>query len=160
MSLPIAYDRTRACEYAATWAMHRNPQYYDFSHLGGDCTNFISQCLLAGGGVMNNTPTFGWYYYDLQHRAPAWSGARYLYNFLLTNRAAGPVAQEIDEAGLEPGDVVFLSDNNGIYHSLFVSAFDGKTPLVTTHSFDAYCIHLFRYPINGAKFMHILQFQR
>ena len=42
--MPAAlYDRERAVAYAHQWAYSRNPAYYDFSVLGGDCTNFISQ---------------------------------------------------------------------------------------------------------------------
>ena len=42
------YDRRAAVEYAHKWAFGRNPEFYDFSEIGGDCTNFASQCLYAG----------------------------------------------------------------------------------------------------------------
>ena len=54
----IPYNREKAIEYANTWAYGRNPAYYDYSNLGGDCTNFISQCLYAGGGIMNYAKTW------------------------------------------------------------------------------------------------------
>ena len=38
----IAYDRKAAVEYARKWAYGRNPQYYNFDRLGGDCTNYVS----------------------------------------------------------------------------------------------------------------------
>ena len=44
----IPYDRDRAVQYAHTWAFQRNPQYYSYDLLGGDCTNFASQCQKAG----------------------------------------------------------------------------------------------------------------
>ncbi len=71
------YDRQAAVEYAHRWAYFRNPNYYNFDELGGDCTNFASQCLYAGAGVMNFTPTFGWYYVNVNNRAPAWTGVRF-----------------------------------------------------------------------------------
>ena len=43
------YNREAALEYAKEWAFSRNPQFYDFENIGGDCTNFASQVLLAGG---------------------------------------------------------------------------------------------------------------
>ena len=58
------YNRREAVAYAHRWAYGRNPAYYDYEHLGGDCTNFASQCIYAGCGIMNFTPTFGWYYID------------------------------------------------------------------------------------------------
>lgn len=43
------YAKANACVYALQWAMSRNPEYNDYSGLGGDCANFTSQCLHAGG---------------------------------------------------------------------------------------------------------------
>ena len=53
----MEYNRENAVAYAKKWAYGRNPKYYDFSDLGGDCTNFASQCIYAGSGIMNYTPT-------------------------------------------------------------------------------------------------------
>ncbi len=50
------YDRAAALRYAEQWAMRRNPDFFDFEELGGDCTNFASQCLYAGSRVMNFAP--------------------------------------------------------------------------------------------------------
>ena len=52
----LTYDRAKAVAYAERWALSRNPRYYDFEDIGGDCTNFASQCIYAGAGVMNWTP--------------------------------------------------------------------------------------------------------
>ena len=62
MRFAANYDRNAVVLYAHQWAYGRNPAFYDYEHLGGDCTNFASQCVFAGSGVMNFTPTFGWYY--------------------------------------------------------------------------------------------------
>ena len=56
------YNRYAAKEYAKKWAFSRNPKYYNFDPIGGDCTNFISQCILAGSNTMNYTKNTGWYY--------------------------------------------------------------------------------------------------
>ena len=45
----ISYDPNKAVEYAKNWAYKRNPKYHDYSNEGGDCANFVSQCLIAGG---------------------------------------------------------------------------------------------------------------
>ncbi|MBI4908184.1 MAG: amidase domain-containing protein [Acidobacteria bacterium] len=49
------YDRAKAVEYALYWAIRRNADFPDYSGAGGggDCTNFVSQCMLAGGWTMN-----------------------------------------------------------------------------------------------------------
>lgn len=43
------YDRAKAKEYIDTYWKKYNPAYPSFHHGGGDCTNFISQVLYAGG---------------------------------------------------------------------------------------------------------------
>ena len=42
------YNREAAVRYARRWALDRNPKYMDYDLWGGDCTNFISQCLIDG----------------------------------------------------------------------------------------------------------------
>ena len=92
----LPYDTDAAVRYAHRWAFGRNPRYYDYEALGGDCTNFASQCLYAGSHIMDFTPTFGWYYIDANRKAPAWTGVPYLYNYLTRPRAApGPAAREV-----------------------------------------------------------------
>lgn len=71
----LRYDRPAAVAYAHRWAYGRNPRYYDYERVGGDCTSFASQCLYAGAGIMNFTRDLGWYYLDGNHKAPA--GARW-----------------------------------------------------------------------------------
>ena len=109
----VTYRRDAAAAYAERWALGRNPAYYDFDALGGDCTNFISQCLYAGSGVMNYAPQTGWYYENLNRRAPAWTGVKELYRFLTTNRGPGPRAREASRREIQPGDVIQLGDGAG-----------------------------------------------
>ena len=110
MRFAADYDRSAAVQYAHQWAYGRNPAFYDYEHLGGDCTNFASQCLFAGSGVMNFTPTFGWYYIDSNQKAPAWTGVPYFYNFLTRQgTSVGPMGRPCTLEELLPGDVIQLS---------------------------------------------------
>ncbi len=43
------YDREAATRYSDQWALGRNKDYFDYTGQGGDCANFVSQCLKAGG---------------------------------------------------------------------------------------------------------------
>ena len=43
------YNRSKAKAYIDTYWKNYNPAYPAFSHGGGDCTNFVSQVLYAGG---------------------------------------------------------------------------------------------------------------
>ena len=42
------YRRLNAVLYAHRWAYGRDPQFYNYEAIGGDCTNFASQCIYAG----------------------------------------------------------------------------------------------------------------
>ena len=48
----LPYNRKNVIEYAGKWAYGRNPQYYNFDNVGGDCTSFASQCIYAGSKIM------------------------------------------------------------------------------------------------------------
>ena len=70
------YNRARAVAYAQKWAFSRNPAFLNFDGMGGDCTNFASQCLYTGSGIMNYTDTFGWYYRSSRDRIIYVQGSR------------------------------------------------------------------------------------
>ena len=108
----ISFDRTAAVNYARRWALGRNPAYYDFENVGGDCTNFASQCLFAGAKIMNYKPVLGWYYNSSSDRTPSWSGVEYLYNFLTNNKSIGP-----SNSGIS---ILYCIYNNSLnYYKLF-----------------------------------------
>ena len=56
----IQYARRDAVQYARRWALSRNRAYNDFTKGGGDCMNFVSQCLYAGGLPFKNNG-FEWH---------------------------------------------------------------------------------------------------
>ena len=151
----IGYRRDAALRYAQQWAFKRNPRYLDFEHLGGDCTNYASQCIYAGSGVMNYTPVMGWYYNSASDRTPSWSGVQYLYNFLVKNKSVGPYGAETSQSGVQPGDIVQLGNQNGFYHSPVIVAIDNGRIYVAAHSFDTYMRPLDTYVYEKARFVHI-----
>lgn len=124
------YRREVVLQYARQWAMGKNPRYLDFEKLGGDCTNFASQCIYAGSGVMNYTPVMGWYYNSSSDRSPSWTG-------------------------VQPGDIVQLGNRNGYYHSPVIVAVEGGRIFVAAHSFDAYMHPLDSYIYEKSRFLHI-----
>ena len=153
----IVYHRDDAIAYAKTWAFKRNPAYLDFEDLGGDCTNYASQCLYAGSKVMNPKKVYGWYYYSSSNRTASWTGVQYLYNFLVGNKGVGPYAVVADASAMEPGDIVQLGHANGhFYHSPVVVKKDADEIYVAAHTFDAYMRPLSSYIYDQARFLHIV----
>ncbi|MBR4240870.1 MAG: amidase domain-containing protein [Eubacterium sp.] len=152
----IEYNREKAVAYAKKWVFERNPEYFDFEGLGGDCTNFASQCLYAGCGVMNFQKDFGWYYISLNNRAPAWTSAKYFYRFLIGNSGEGPIASARELHQLKTGDFISLKNESEIYHTLIIVGFENGIPLVAAHSADEYMRPLNAYDFKEAKGIHIL----
>lgn len=161
----IAYNRQAAVRYAKKWAFGRNPAYYNFDRVGGDCTNFASQCLFAGCGVMNYTPDLGWFYRSANDRAAAWTGVEYFYRFLIGNNdesagiglGVGPFAVEVELDGLEIGDFVqFGRDTGDFYHTPIVVGFSGDTPLLAAHTYDAFNRPLTSYSFARLRCLHII----
>lgn len=158
----IPYDRYSAVEYALKWAYSRNPRFFDFEDIGGDCTNFVSQCLYAGCGIMNYSGfETGWYYINANDRSASWTGVQYLRRFLLTNKGTGVYGEESPLELIKPGDVIQLKNRNGVlYHSVIVSYI--KTPVssdnifICAHSNDARDRRLSSYNYAEAKGIHIL----
>ena len=155
------YDRQAAVLYAHQWAYGRNPAYYDYEKLGGDCTNFASQCIFAGSGIMNFTPTFGWYYIDANQKAPAWTGVMYLWNFLSRKGfSVGPVGEPCRLEDLRPGDIVQLSFKGTDFQHSPVVISVGAVPtlentLVAAHSYDADNRPLSTYEFRDIRYLHI-----
>lgn len=159
----IPYDRAAAVAYAHRWAYERNPIYYDYESIGGDCTNFASQCLYAGTGVMNFTPTFGWYYRNANDKSPSWTGVTYFYNFLTEKKVrTGPFGVETNIFGIQPGDFVQLDlDDDEAFDHTPVIVERGEVPtldnvLVAAHSYDADFRPLSTYPFKAIRYLHVL----
>ena len=151
----IEYNREAAISYAERWALRRNPNYYNFDGIGGDCTNFASQCLYAGSGVMNYTKDVGWYYNSPFDRAAAWSGAQYFYNFIVRNKSVGPTAVVEKIENLQIGDFIQLHDGIEFYHTLIITGFSGNEPLISAHTADAYMRPLGTYTFAKPHGLHI-----
>lgn len=158
----VPYDRAAAVRYAHRWAFGRNPRYYNFDGVGGDCTNFASQCLYAGAPVMNYTPDFGWYYISSNNKAPAWTGVPYFYHFLTRKQEnRGPVGVRASLEELLPGDFIQLRfDGTEFGHTpVVVEVGSPAAPdnvLLAAHSQDADFRPLSSYDFREARFLHIL----
>ena len=152
----LNYERESVFRYAQRWAFSRNPAYYDFSRIGGDCTNFASQCVFAGANVMNFTPIYGWFYKTANDRTASWTCVEYLYRFLTENEGVGPFAEEVPLSRLQVGDIVQLGNETGdFYHSpVVVSVSNGIK--IAAHSYDAFNRPLSSYNYARARGIHIL----
>lgn len=131
------YNRELAVEYSRLWWNKRNPKFPQFQN---DCTNFISQCLLAGGIPMErtNNVTEGWWYSQSSNRwSLSWSVSHSLRWYLLNKRLATQVNSVED---LQIGDLIFLDfqGDGRVDHCLIVNATNRNGVTVNAHTSDSY----------------------
>ncbi|MCL2095322.1 MAG: amidase domain-containing protein [Oscillospiraceae bacterium] len=163
------FDREKAVEYARRWSLDRNPDYYNFEEIGGDCTNYVSQILLAGGCKMDrNSPVYGWYYNTANDKSPSWTGVEHLYNYLVREKTHGVIASEIDLNEVEAGDIVQLSFNGkNFQHTPFIISVrrepSGEVSYggikICAHSFDSDNRALDTYQWRQIRFIRILGYK-
>ena len=153
------YNRENIYKYAQKWALSRNPQYYNYDYIGGDCTNFVSQCIYAGCGQMNYNRLNGWYYKNANDKSPSWTGVEFLYDFLISNQGAGPRGVETTIDKLEIGDVIQLSfDGARFSHGLIVVKKGdciGNT-LVAAHTYDVFGKRVDEYSFEKYRCIHLI----
>ena len=137
------FSRQKCVEYAKKWAYSFNPEFYNFSSLGGDCTNFISQCMLYGGFEMNFNPN-GWYYVNLNNRSPSWTGVNEFWNFGVQNTQKGVKFRPCTLEEVEIADIIQLYNGTRYYHTLLVTEVDNGVK-VTAHTYNNYNAPLDRY---------------
>ena len=150
------YNRNKAVTYAEKWAGARNPNYYNYEYLGGDCTNFISQCIFAGTGIMNYNKSNGWYYISANDKSHSWTGVEFLYKFLINNKSVGPFGKDVTRNEINIGDVIQLSfDGKKFGHTLIVVNKINDKIYIATHTFDCYNRDLDTYSYVKARFIKI-----
>lgn len=167
-----SYNRVGAVTYAHSWAYNRNSAYYDFSVLGGDCTNFVSQAMYEGGGIPQ-TPSAGqvggpgWYYVNINDRAAAWTDVNSLYDFLINGHFwdGGPEGLvKPSESYMYEGDIIQYNwDGGSVWdHSVIVVQPIQLTPpypiwypLVAGHSPDVDYYPFSSFDYNNVRFLHI-----
>ncbi|PLR97830.1 amidase domain-containing protein [Bacillus sp. T33-2] len=135
---PYGYDRRKAVQYAERWWNDYNPAYKKFDV---DCSNYISQCLHAGGAPMTGYPNRGKGWWMMKNNwSFSWSVANAL-RWYLTSSKAGLRANEVKSPDeLLPGDVIcydFQGDGR-FDHTTIVTAKDAYgMPLVNAHTHNS-----------------------
>lgn len=158
--IEVKYDRKKAIKYAEKWAFSRNPKYYNFDQVGGDCTSFISQCLYEGCKVMNYTKDLGWYYINGNKKSPSWSGVEFLYNFLIKNKGIGPYGKVINQNQVNIGDIAQISfDGKKFAHTLIIVNIDNVFSIngikIASHTFDTFNKSIAEYNFQKIRFIQV-----
>lgn len=160
-----AYDRQAVAAYADQYAHKRNEEWYNFTDEGGNCQNYASQAMLAGGIRMDYEGDWQWKcymedsFYDPglnedevpYGRSRSWVGVGYFYSYALNNRGTG-LAADVN-ANLyyaQPGDLILVG-NNSLAHTTIVSKVVDGHILVDSNSID-----MTDYPVEAYTYTTIM----
>lgn len=131
----FVYNRRAAVQYAERWWNDYNPAFRAFPN---DCTNYVSQCLYAGGSPMHGSPhrEKGWWYTG-ESWSYSWAVAHSMRWYLSSSLTGLTAVEKQDARELALGDVICYDfDGNGRWdHTTIVTSFDGNgEPLVNAHT--------------------------
>lgn len=141
------YNIAKAVDYALKYALDMNPRFGNYEKWGGDCTNYVSQCLYAGDIPFDEEGMdvrYHWYWYSEARRAPSWTAANSLKFYMENNNKEkidlGLRARPTSLYNLLRGDIVQLLGDDGVaYHSMICTGYvveNGKVIdyLISQHS--------------------------
>ena len=158
------YNRINAVNYALKYALQKNLEFHDYTNQGGNCTNFISQCLYAGAPKMNFSSTNGWYYLSPWETSISWANVEPFYNFITSNKGDGPFAKISSLEICEVGDIIQLKfyGKQVFSHALFITEIKNKTPegiFVCANTRDMKNVPLSFFRYEKFRLLHILGYR-
>lgn len=135
--------RHRAAAYANKYWRSYNPAYrrFDGNRGGGDCTNFVSQCMAASGWgytgnlVWKNTDRSWFYLQWPPYTSASWVNVGKFRSFALANKRTRLASHYYD---MWHGNVIQYGYGTAWHHSTIVTGRSGKQPLLTYHSKDTH----------------------
>lgn len=124
------YNRTAAVNYSLEWVGERNPDWPVYDQWGGNCQNFVSQALLAGGIPMDPRSPGVWKWYSettnnqasTVGRSSSWANVNRFLDYIKQNNGYGLVA--LPNAAYysgKPGDIINLGTDDLWRHTVIIS---------------------------------------
>lgn len=108
-------NRTDSYNYAVKYAKNANTEWYYYGDSGGNCQNYGSQVIYAGGIPMDIKGDYQWKHYDTnlntknekKGRSNSWTSVNYFYEYAKNSTTSGLCS--IVDANIyyaEPGDII------------------------------------------------------
>lgn len=131
----IEYDYDAMARYAERYWSNYNPDYRSFSDRGGDCTNFISQALNAGGWehISGLYTDYRYWWYNSLNQTRSWINVDMWASFTLYRGRAYNL-QYLDELGLSDILQMDFDGVDGKDHSMIVSYVSSGVAYLTYHT--------------------------
>ena len=170
-----SYNRQRAVEYAQQWWNERNYDggYLAYDEFGGNCQNFASQCIHAGGIDMDHSGNIAeqWKFYNeilnsrqtATGRSYSWTGVDMFYAYAISSYKSGLVSlTDIEHKYAEKGDIIHVGAYNQWRHALLIIDVleyeDGTLQdiIVASNTADRWNYPLSAYIYTAPRLIHIL----
>ncbi|MBZ6477163.1 amidase domain-containing protein [Streptomyces griseocarneus] len=134
------YDYAAMAAYAEKYWRNYNPSYRKFNADGGDCTNFISQALKAGGWKNESGPASDYrkWWYDSKTQSDSWVGANEWSWYALNSKRVTTLSNVYQ---LEVGDILQMDfDRDGSKDHSMITTYRSRmgVPYLTYHSTNTY----------------------
>ncbi len=129
------YDRDSAVSYAMKWvgkteAIRNSDEWTTYDYYGGNCNNFVSQCIYAGGIPMDTSGDYIWKWYGdtpdstnaKEGRSPSWTGVGRFYDYCQNNEGYGmsaDVGKNLYSGN--KGDVIIMGSGEGWSHVVLIT---------------------------------------
>ncbi|MEU3715532.1 amidase domain-containing protein [Streptomyces californicus] len=138
-SVSASYKYSEMAKYAEKYWKNYNTSYRKFNDVGGDCTNFISQALRAGGWK-NDTGYYKSYknwWYNSANQTTSWVNVNYWASFALYSGRTYNL-DNVYKLGI--GDILQMdfTGNRSKDHSMITTYKSGGVPYLTYHSTNTY----------------------
>ena len=145
----IKYNRDSASKYAEEYCHTRNDKYHDFTDEGGNCQNFASQALVAGGMSQDSSGDNQWYFESYSDYTPSWVHVSSFSDYSKNNEGSGLVSD--NNANIyyaEPGDLIQVGISS-VSHTTVVSKVVGGHILLNSNSIDMkdFPLEAYTYPV-------------
>lgn len=134
-----SYNYVAMAAYAERYWDNYNPAYRTFNDVGGDCTNFVSQAMRAGGWADVN----GWYrddnnwWYNFLNQTWTWINVSYWYTFAVVRSHRTYILSQPESMGLADVLQADFTNNASKDHTMIVS-YRSSQPYLTYHTMDTY----------------------
>ncbi|MCC3769329.1 amidase domain-containing protein [Streptomyces sp. UNOC14_S4] len=134
------YDYKAMAAYAEKYWSNYNPAYRKFNDVGGDCTNFISQALKAGGWkpAPGATESNRSWWYDSTNQSTSWVGANEWSWYAMQSKRVTSLDNVYD---LGIGDILQMDfDGDGSKDHSMITTYKSRSgvPYLTYHSTNTF----------------------
>lgn len=112
-----------------------NSAYRNYNSVGGDCANYVSQCIYAGGMPMVEGTAYGadgWFYYSSGNRSATWTGAYYLQTWMAGHRGK---LLDAKDTNIYKGSPIIYDERHAV---ICVGRNTAGVPIMNAHNNDWY----------------------